>query len=102
MRSVRSVPARMKASNRSASLSAEQWRLRTFVNWWGLITTTGTSGRLMATSWTPASARMLIGLRNPAVLYATAQRSSSPPCESMIETARPQTSVPGCVCRFVP
>jgi hypothetical protein len=112
MRSVRRMSARTKTSNRSSLLPAESYRLRTFVNLLGLVTakvlpadtrtsTTGPSGRSMATSRTPASARLPSSLRNPAALCSPVLRSISVPCESMIETARPQTSVPGCGRRFV-
>jgi hypothetical protein len=61
----------------------------------------GTSGRSPLRSVRRMSARLPSSLRNPAALCSPVLRSISVPCESMIETARHQTSVPGCGRRFV-
>ena len=69
-RSVRRVSASTKASNRSSLLPAEPYRPRRFFTWFGLITTTvspasssasttGPSGRSMATSPTPVRASIV-------------------------------------------
>jgi hypothetical protein len=92
------LSASTNASNRSSLLPADPYRPRRFLTWFGLITTTvnpassrasttGPSGRSMATSPTPSLRSRRVMASNPAWLCSVMNRSTWTPSVFTTATA---------------